>query len=396
MRAATRPVGESFQRALKLTIAHPALPAVQIAFTVCVLVSSLLAVVLVLLAFLPVVAGLVGGGGGLPPALARLLGEESLPSPSFGLVAFALLVAFLLGGLVLAATAWVRGGIVGVLVEADAAAPELGPSASTRLRRPGAFLDGARRLFWRFFGLVNLVLTAGLLVALVAALGVLAFALAVARENVLLGVVVLAACVVVAVALAFLLRLANLSCERAIAAHDLPLLDGIAAGIRQLGGSFGRSLLLLLLLLAASTAVSMAFAAPRVVVQMTAMSGGRFSVPLLGVVAVLMLVEMAAYAVVEVVTTAAFVALWGAPAAAAAPAAAGASVPLAAPAPPVAFLNAFTVPPPPPPEAPAPPSEPAPPAEASPLPAEVEVPPAPEAAPSEAPAVPPPGTPRPE
>lgn len=394
MTVATRPVGESFQRALKLVLAHPSLPAAQIAFTVCVLVSSLLAVVLVLLAFLPVLAGLVGAGGGLPPVVARLLGEESLPAPSLGLVAVALLVAFLLGGFVLAATAWVRGGILGVLVQADAAAPERGPSSSMRLARPGAFLEGARRLFWRYFGLVNLVLTAGLLVALVAVFGVLAFALAVARENVLAGVVVLAACLVVAVGLAFLLRLANLSCERAIAAHDLPLLDGIAAGIRQLGGSFGRSVLLLLLLLAASTAVSMAFAAPRVVAQMAAMSGGRFSVPLLSVVAVLMLVEMAAYAVVEVVTTAAFVALWGAPARVPAPAAAVAPAPLAAPAPPVAFRNAFEQAPTLPQDAPSPASEAEPPAGAGPLSAGV--PPAQETTPSAAPDAPPTDPPRPE
>lgn len=360
MRVTTRPVGESFQRALKLTFANPFLAVVQVAFSGVVFVSGVLALVLLALALLPVVAGLVGAGGGLPPALARLLGQESLPAPSLALVGLAVLVALLLGTFVLAAAAWVRGGILAILVEADASAPERAPLASFRLRRPGAFLDGARRLFWRFFALVNLALTAGLLVAIVAVLGVLVFAFSMTRENVMAGVVVLVACVLVAVVLAVLLRLATLSCERAIAAHDLPLLDGIGAGLRQLAGSFGPSFLLLLLLIAASSAVSLLFAAPRLVVQMSMMGSDRLAVPLLGVLGIFLLIEMAAYAVMEVVNTSAFVVLWGFPTHPPAPSFVrfpAAPAPAGPPAPPVAFVNALV--PAPSPSRPAEPDEPA-------------------------------------
>lgn len=359
MSALARPVGDAFQRGVKLAAAHPGLIAAQLGATLVGVVSTLLSILLLALAFLPFLPALLGAAAPtLPAPLSRLLPGDGLAAPSLGLVFVALVVALLLGGFVLAVSAWVKAGVFGVLVEADAAAPASGPVAAFRLRRAGAFGDSARRLFTRFFGLLNLVLGVGMLVVLSAGVGVLVFALALSRERVVLGIAALLATAAAAIVAAVSLRLVDLACQRAIAADDLPLLDGIAAGLKRLTRTIGPSLLLLLLVVAASGAVGIVLALPRVFLQAALSSDGSLLGPLLLVVAVGALLEMVVYTAIDVAQSGAFVALWGIAARPPHPA-------LLVRLPPVAFLNTVLAPPAPQAavaeEVPAPPSPEAPP-----------------------------------
>lgn len=339
MSVLARPVGDSFQRGIKLAAAHPGLIAVQLGATLVALVSTLLSILLLALAFLPFLPALLGSAApSLPAPFSRFLPDDGLGAPSLGLAVVALVVALLLGGFVLAVSAWVKAGIVGVLVEADAAAPPSGPVAAFRIRRAGAFGDSARRLFVRFFGLLNLVLGVGMLVALSVGVGILVFALALARERPVLGIAALLATIAAAIVSAVSLRLVDLACQRAIAADDLPLLDGIAAGLKRLTRTLGPSLLLFLLVVAASGAVGIVLALPRVFLQAALSSDTGLFGPLLLVIAVGGLVEMVVYTAIDVAQSGAFVALWGA--------AAHPHPPLPVRLPPVAFLNTVLPPPP--------------------------------------------------
>jgi hypothetical protein len=324
-----RPAPEAFRRGLSALVANPGLILAPLAFAAAAVGAVAVPVFVLLL-------GLAGLHRGFPrvsdftrdaESLLQRLGSffEGLLAAPFLLLGslLALLVLLLLLTLV---AAYLRAGIVGSFLAIDAHAAENARLAA--FRRPAlwdVFRGSARRLFGRFFALVNLY---ALAISFLVLLILLPFGLVVLgtiREH---GGFVAAALVVFLLLLplfiggAVALRVLYLVSCRLAASDDVDALEAVARAVSLIRVSLSRVVLLYLLTLAAGFVSGFAFLVPRFALSFFA---GRSLFLFFTGTGVLMAAQMLVSFAYDLAVTGAFVSLW--------PVADGGSVPPVASAP---------------------------------------------------------------
>jgi hypothetical protein len=291
------------------------------------------AVVLPVLVLLLGVAGVQAGLARIPdfardaesalPALENVL--ESLLSAPFVLVGALLCLLVLLLLLTLVA-AYLRAGIVGSLLAIDAHAAE--HALLPAFRRPGlgvVFRGSARRLFGRFFALVNLYALAlsFLVLLLFLPLGLVFFAATAERGGLAMAAVVLFLLFLpLVIGGSVALRVLYLVSCRLAAGDDVDALEAVARAVSLVRASLSRVVVLYLLSLAAGFVSGLAFIVPRFVLSFFA---GRSLALFLAGTGVLVAAQLLVSLAYDLVVTGSFVSLW--------PAASGGSVPPVASAP---------------------------------------------------------------
>jgi hypothetical protein len=318
-----RPAPEAFRRGLSAVVANPGLILAPLAFAAMAFGAIAVPVFLLILGLggfhrrFPRISDFARDAESLLPRLWSFF--EDLMAAPFVLVGSLLCLLVLLFLLTVVA-AYLRAGIVCSFVAIDAHAAE--DALLPAFRRPGlwaVFRGSARRLFGRFFALVNIY---ALAVSFLVLLILLPF-----------GLVVLAAVgersgfAVAAFVLFFLflplviggavaLRVLYLVACRLAATDDVDALEAVARAVALIRASLSRVVLLYLLSLAAGFVSGLAFLVPRFAVSFFA---GRSLVLFVAGTGLLLSAQMIVGFAYDLVVTGSFVALW--------PVAGGGSVP---------------------------------------------------------------------
>lgn len=312
-----RSAPEAFRRGLSALVSNPGLILAPLAFAA-VLAGAIVVPVLVLL------FGVAGFRPGLPrlsdfardaesalPRLERFF--EGLLAAPFLIVGglLSLLVLLLLLTLV---AAYLRAGVVGSLVTIDVHAAESAPLPA--FRRPGlsaVFRGSARRLFGRFFALVNLYALALSFLVLVILLPFVLVVVAASRERSGLAVaafVLFFLFLPLVIGAAVALRVLYLVACRLAATDDVDALEAVARSVSLVRASLSRVVVLYLLTLAAGFVTGFAFVIPRFAVSFLA---GRSLVVFVAGTGFLMAAQMLVSFAYDLVVTGAFVSLWPVP-----------------------------------------------------------------------------------
>ncbi|HEX5856448.1 MAG TPA: hypothetical protein VFZ57_12580, partial [Thermoanaerobaculia bacterium] len=305
---------EAFRRGLSAVVANPGLILAPLAFAASVLAVIAAPVLVLLVSF----ARLHRGFRGMS-ALSR--DPAMLLTPLVNLVEGMLAAPFLLlGGLFVllvlllfltAFAAWIRAGVTGSLLAIDARADDDSPLAAFRHPALGSvFRVSARRLYGRFFALVNLY---GLALSFLVLLLLLPIGLAVLAATSERGGLVVAAFAFFLLILpltiggAVALRVLYLVACRLAASEDVDSLEAVARAASWTRASLSRVSLLYLLSLAAGFVAGFAFLVPRFALSLVA---GRSLVLFLTGTGVLVLAQMFLSLSYDLAVTGAFVALW--------------------------------------------------------------------------------------
>jgi hypothetical protein len=330
-----RPAPEAFRRGLSAVVANPGLILAPLAYAAAVIALVAAPILLLLLGFAGLHRGLPGVSAfSRDPATLleplESLAEGMLAAPFVLLGGLFVLLVLLL--LLTAFAAWTRAGVTGSLLAIDAHAVDDAPLSA--FRHPGlgsVFRASARRLFGRFFALVNLY---GLALSFLVLLLLLPIGLAVlAATSERGGFVVLAFALFLlilplVIGGAVALRVLYLVACRLAASEDVDALEAFARAGSWTRASLSRAALLYLLSLGAGFVAGFAFLVPRFVLSLVA---GRSLVLFLTGTGVLVLAQMFVSLSYDLAVTGAFVALW--------PAGRGGSVP------PMAYAPAEELPP---------------------------------------------------
>jgi hypothetical protein len=318
-----RPAPEAFRRGLSALVANPGLILAPLTFAAVMVGAVLLPLFLLLMGLagfhrgFPRISDFARDAGSLVPRLESLF--EGLLAAPFALVGGLLCLLVLLLLLTLVA-AYLRAGIVGSLVAIDAHAAEDAFLPAFRRPRLWAVFNGsARRLFGRFFALVNLY---ALAVSCLVLLILLPFGLVVLAAAGGRGGVVMAAFVLFFLFLplviggAVALRVLYLVSCRLAASDDVDALEAVARAVSLIRTSLSRVVLLYLLTLAAGFVSAFAFLVPRFALSFFA---GRSFVLFIAGTGLLVTAQMLVSFAYDLAVTGAFVSLW--------PVASGGSVP---------------------------------------------------------------------
>ena len=323
MTPSARPAPEAFRRGLSAVVANLGLILAPLAFAAAVVAAIATPVFALFLGL----AGFHRGRGGMPafsrdPAtlleLLKSLFEGLLASPFVILAGlFGLIVVLLL---LTAFAAWMRAGVTGALLAIDARAAEDAPLSAFRHPELGSvFWESARRLFGRFFALVNLY---GLALSFLVLLLFMPISLAVFAATSERGGFVLAAFVLFLLVLpvmiggAVALRVLYLVACRLAATEDVDALEAVARAASWVRASLSRVVLLYLLSLAAGFVSGFAFLIPRLTLSLLP---GHSVVLFFAGTGLLVLAQTLVSLAYDLTVTGAFVSLW--------PAASGGSVP---------------------------------------------------------------------
>jgi hypothetical protein len=309
-----RPAPEAFRRGLSALVANPGLILAPLAFAA-VLVGAVLVPVFVLLLGLagfhrgfPRISDFARDAESLLPRIWSLL--EGLLAAPWVLIGGLLCLLVILLFLTLVA-AYLRAGIVGSLVEIDAHAAE--DALLPAFRRPGlwaVFRGSARRLFGRFFALVNLYALAISCLVLLILLPIGLAVLAATRER---GGFALAAFVLFFLFLPLViggsiaLRVLYLVSCRLAASDDVDALEAVARAVSLIRTSPSRVVLLYLLSIAFAFVSGFAFVVPRFALSFVA---ARSFVLFFAGTGLLMAAQMLVSFAYDLVVTGAFVSLW--------------------------------------------------------------------------------------
>jgi hypothetical protein len=249
------------------------------------------------------------------PGLVEALGDvrDRVLDAPLGILAG--LVALLAALLVLTAlAAWIRAGVTGCLVEADARAAEGAPLVAFRHPAPGAaFFTWAGRRFGPFFALVNLYGVAGSVLVLLAAVpfvGVVAGAIG--RNTVLLVLSGLALAVAVPVVIVggAAVRVVYLVAGRVLVTEPLDALAAVGRAIALVRGAAARTAVLYLLCAAGGMAVGLGFVVPRMVLTFVAGWVHAGFGAIFAVSGVFLVLQLGAGLAYDLAVTGSFVALW--------------------------------------------------------------------------------------
>jgi len=311
-----RPALEAFRRGLSAVVRNPGLVLAPLAFAAAA-IAMVAVPIFVLLARIGGLGFLLWSGGA--PALlrdpAQLVNrlqdffEDLLTAPAVLLGGLVVLLVLLL--LLTAFAAWIRAGVTGSLLAIDARAEGDAPlSAFGHPALGSVFRASARRLFGRFFSLVNLY---GLALSFLVLLLVLPIGLAVLAATserggfvvVAFALFILLLPIVIGGAVA--LRVLYLVACRLAASEDVDALEAVARAGSWTRASLSRVALLYLLSLAAGFVAGFAFLVPRFALSLVA---GRSLVLFLTGTGVLVLAQMLVSLSYDLVVTGAFVALW--------------------------------------------------------------------------------------
>jgi len=309
-----RKAPEAFRRGLSAVVGNPGLILAPLAWAAAVIPVAA-APIFVLL---PSLAGLHRG---FPEMSALSRDPATLLEPLENLVQGMLAAPFvLLGGLFVflvllllltAFAAWIRAGVTGSLLAIDARAVDDAPLSAFRHPALGSvFRASARRLFRRFFALVNLY---GLALSFLVFLLLLPIGLAVFAASSERGGFVVAAFALFLLILplviggAVALRVLYLVACRLAASEDVDALEAVARATSWTRASLSRVALLYLLSLAAGFVAGFAFLVPRFTLSLVA---GRSLVLFLTGTGVLVLAQMLVSLSYDLAVTGAFVALW--------------------------------------------------------------------------------------
>ncbi|HSB63233.1 MAG TPA: hypothetical protein VLJ18_03660 [Thermoanaerobaculia bacterium] len=312
-----RPAAEAFRRGLSALVANPGLILAPLSFAAVLLGGIAVPVFLLVL-------GLAGWHRGrlrisdiardaeaLLPRLESFL-EGLLAAPFVLIGGLLFLLVLLLLATVFAA--YLRAGITGSLVAIDRHAVE--DAHLPAFRRPGlwaVFRGSARRLFGRFFALVNLY---ALAVSFLVLLLVLPFGLVVLGAMRERGGFVAGAFVLFFLFLplviggAIALRVLYLVSCRLAATDDVDALEAVARAVSLIRASLSRVVLLYLLTLAAGFVSGFAFLVPRFALSYFA---GRSLVLFIAGTGLLMVAQMLVSFGYDLAVTGAFVSLWPVP-----------------------------------------------------------------------------------
>jgi hypothetical protein len=323
MTPSARPAPEAFRRGLSAVVANPGLILAPLAFAAVVVAVIAVPAFALFLGF----GGFHRGRGGMsafsrdPAALLEPLKSffGDLSASPFVILAglFGLIVLLLL---LTALAAWMRAGVTGALLAIDARAVEDAPLSAFRHPELGSvFWESARRLFGRFFALVNLY---GLALSFLVLLLFLPISLAVFAATSERGGFFFAAFVLFLLVLPVLiggavaLRVLYLVACRLAATEDVDALEAVAWAASWVRASLSRVVLLYLLSLAAGFVSGFAFLIPRLTLSLL---DGRSMVLFFTGTGLLVLAQTLVSLAYDLTVTGAFVSLW--------PAASGGSSP---------------------------------------------------------------------
>ena len=310
----TRAAPEAFRRGLSAVVANPGLILAPLAFAAAA-ISAVAAPIFVLLVSL---AGLHRRFPEMPtfsrdPATLleplESLVQRMLAAP-FLLLA-GLLGLFVLLLLLTAFAAWIRAGVTGSLLAIDARAVD--DASLSAFRHPAlgsVFRESARRLFGRFFALVNLY---GLALSFLVLLLLLPIGLAIMAATserggfVALAFALLLPILPLVIGGAVALRVLYLVACRLAASEDVDALEAVGRAGSWTRASLSRVVLLYLLSLAAGFVAGFAFLVPRFALSLVA---GRSLVLFLAGTGILVLAQMLVSLSYDLAVTGSFVALW--------------------------------------------------------------------------------------
>lgn len=323
MTPSARPAPEAFRRGLSAVVANFGLILAPLAFAAVVVAAIAVPAFALFLGF----AGFHRVRGGMPafirdPAVLleplKSFFEGLLASPFVLLAGLFVLLVLLL--LLTALAAWMRAGVTGALLAIDARAAEDAPLSAFRHPELGSvFWESARRLFGRFFALVNLY---GLALSFLVLLLFLPISLAVFAAMSERGGFVLAAFALFLLVLPVLiggavaLRVLYLVACRLAVSEDVDALEAVARAVSRSRASLSRVVLLYLLSLAAGFVSGFAFLIPRLTLSLLA---GHSVVPFVAGMGLILLAQMLVSFAYDLTVSGAFVSLW--------PAASGGSSP---------------------------------------------------------------------
>ena len=324
MTPSARPAPEAFRRGLSAVVANLGLILAPLAFAAVVVAAIAAPVFALFLGF----AGFHRGRGGMP-AFSRdpaTLLEPPLKSFFEGLLTSPFVILAGLFGLIVllllltAFAAWVRAGVTGALLAIDARAVEDAPLSAFHHPELGSvFWESARRLFGRFFALVNLygLALSFLVLLLFMPIGLAVFAATSERGGFVLAAFVLFLLVLpVMIGGAVALRVLYLVACRLAATEDVDAFEAVARAASWVRASLSRVVLLYLLSLAAGFVSGFAFLVPRLTLSLLP---GHSVVLFFAGTGLLVLAQTLVSLAYDLTVTGAFVSLW--------PAASGGSVP---------------------------------------------------------------------
>ena len=291
-------------------------------------VATLLAVALSLLALaLPLGFAFLRDAGSLwqkdPEELALAASQalaELASAPLLLAVSFAIVLA--LATLVLLLASYLKAGLTGVLLASLRAAPAKASVRAFRVDVTSIFFASAHRHVVPFFWLLNLYGLGVTLSVSVFLVGLAAFVVRLIESSagggppagIALGVALMLVGIPFLVVGIATSQIVTFAASREIVAGDLPFLKGVAAGLARLRGTAGRSAVLYLLLIAAGVAVAGVFGAPRLFLGVLASGPAALSFASIAMEVVLVFVQSVVFYFLQVVTAAAFTALWTEPA----------------------------------------------------------------------------------
>lgn len=301
-----RPVLEAFRRALSSVVANPLLILAPVSFAVACVLSVGIPVGIAAFGFMASMRRPWSLGEVLEEARGLL---SPLESPLVLLVVLVLALAILL--LLTLLAAWIRAGVTGCLLEIDAHAGEgLQVSAFRHSGLGPAFRTSARRLYGRFFALVNLygmgLSVLLLLLILPAGLGV--YAATSERYGFFVAAFVLFGLFfppIVGASAA--LRVVYLVACRIVASDDVDALEAVARATSWTRVSLSRVVLMYLLSIAGGVVVGLAFEFPRLALQFLA---GRTLWLLAAATGLLLVIQMLVGLAYDLVVSGCFVVLW--------------------------------------------------------------------------------------
>lgn len=304
-----RPLGESLRRGALAAAANPVLLLAPVGTALATAASVGLPVALCAAFVLrdARMRALGSGGDSLRETVLQTI-DELGRSPVAITVTFAALLV--LGTLAMLLTAYLRAGATFVLVAADRQAPPRAAHPAFRVPRE-EFRRGGRAFFWRFFWLLNLYVTAVMVLVLVFVVAIAGVVLGGLRGLVLPGVLLVLLALPLVIAGAVLARLAMHAAGREIVAADVPLMDGVGAGIDTLRQTLGPSVVLMLVLIAGGLVLAGVFGAPRLGATLLTSFSPRFAIVTAVLSGWFIVLQMLAGCAYDVIVSAAYVALWG-------------------------------------------------------------------------------------
>ena len=309
-----RPAPEAFRRGLSALVTNPGLILAPLVFAAVVVGAALVPVFLLVMGLaglhrgFPRISDFARDAGSLLPRLESFF--EGLLAAPFVLVGGLLCLLVLLLLLTLVA-AYLRAGIVGSLVAIDSHAAE--DALLPAFRRPGlwaVFRGSARRLFGRFFALVNLyALAVSFLVLLILLpFGLVVLAAAGGRSGFVMAAFVLFFLFLpLVIGGAVALRVLYLVSCRLAASDDVDALEAVARAVSLIRTSLSRVVLLYLLTLAAGFVSGFAFLVPRLALSFFA---GRSLVVLVAGTGLLLTAQILVSFAYDLAVTGSFVSLW--------------------------------------------------------------------------------------